>query len=297
MKKEFSSKILDINKYGCPLLEAAFVGKNGQGYMGVMMIDTGSAHCLLNRNVLDYIDTICDDDRKMRINSLGNQNADYSHIDLSFVIGKQMFIHEFWVNNEVNIQYLPEVNIIGIIGVDFLVKHSLVVDFDSMLVHTVCNNISLKASSCKFLFPMKGGINMFGIPVVCMAKDEENDFALGVDTGANNTIVTRHLIDEGHFKVDSSDKIFCVNTLYNVTKLSHATITMDLKSLDGNTDKPKICSYTDDILITDEYDYIAPAPEDKDNAFPLSGLLSSEFMSKHKWILDFSNFVIYSKCS
>jgi len=297
MKNKFSSPILDINKYECPLLETAFVGKDGRGYVGAMLIDTGSAHCVLNSFVLDYIEPMSDDDRKLNIQTMGDSRDDYKHTDLTFIMGGQTFVQEFWVNKNVNVQLKGNVPIIGIIGVNFLTKHSLVVDFDSMSVHTARKNLTIKASSCNFISPIGGGINMFGIPVVCMAKDDKNDFALGVDTGANNTIVTKHLMDDCNIEINDFEKTHCVQTLHSVSKLSRASIPMNLKSLDGATGNTKICQYTDNVLITDEYDYIAPAPQNREGAFPLSGLLSTSFMTKNKWIIDFSHYVIYSKCS
>lgn len=47
-EKNFHTKLLSINEVKFPLVKAAFKGKDGEVYIGVMLIDTGSVECILN---------------------------------------------------------------------------------------------------------------------------------------------------------------------------------------------------------------------------------------------------------
>ena len=50
--KNFTAKLINIEETKFPIIKAAFKGKDEQIYIGVMMIDTGSVNCILNKSVL-----------------------------------------------------------------------------------------------------------------------------------------------------------------------------------------------------------------------------------------------------
>ena len=66
-EKEFEAKLRSVNEVKFPLVKAAFKGKDGNVYIGMMLIDTGSVDCILNKSVLSLIDSslIREDDKKV----------------------------------------------------------------------------------------------------------------------------------------------------------------------------------------------------------------------------------------
>lgn len=54
--KTRTAKLRDIEQVGFPIVKAAFKGKDGNVYVGAMMVDSGSVHCILNKSVLSLID-------------------------------------------------------------------------------------------------------------------------------------------------------------------------------------------------------------------------------------------------
>lgn len=58
MKKR-TAKLRDIKQVGFPIVKVAFKGKDGNVFVGAMMVDTGSVHCILNKSVLSLIDELC----------------------------------------------------------------------------------------------------------------------------------------------------------------------------------------------------------------------------------------------
>lgn len=47
--KTFTAKLRNIEQVKFPIVKAAFKGKDGNVYIGAMMVDTGSVHCILNK--------------------------------------------------------------------------------------------------------------------------------------------------------------------------------------------------------------------------------------------------------
>ena len=54
--KTRTAKLRDMEQVGFPIVKAAFKGKDGNVYVGAMMVDSGSVHCILNKSVLSLID-------------------------------------------------------------------------------------------------------------------------------------------------------------------------------------------------------------------------------------------------
>ena len=50
--EKFTAKLRDIQETKFPIVKTAFKGKDDQVFIGVMMIDTGSVNCILNKSVL-----------------------------------------------------------------------------------------------------------------------------------------------------------------------------------------------------------------------------------------------------
>ena len=69
--ENFTARLRNIQETKFPLVKAAFTGKDGQSYSGIMMIDTGSANCILNKSVLPYLeDNATIEGEKMNIGRL-----------------------------------------------------------------------------------------------------------------------------------------------------------------------------------------------------------------------------------
>ena len=53
--ENFTVKRRDIQETKSPIVKAAFKGMGDQIFIGVMMIDTGSANSILNKSILPYL--------------------------------------------------------------------------------------------------------------------------------------------------------------------------------------------------------------------------------------------------
>lgn len=122
-EKEFETKLRSVNEVKFPLVKAAFKGKDGNMYIGMMLIDTGSVDCILNKSVLSLIDSslIREDDKKV-FHSVQSDANICQGVDFTFKMGNEVFSDIFYVNEEIDFNQMFEV-FIGIIGHDFLRKH------------------------------------------------------------------------------------------------------------------------------------------------------------------------------
>lgn len=295
MEKKFEAKLRDVNQVKCPFVKAAFQGKDGNVYIGILLIDTGSVDCILNKSVLQLLDesSIRKNEQKP-ISSIQSEANMCQAVDFTFKMGNGMFSDVFYVNETLDLNDMFE-HAIGIIGYRFLMKNRLVLNYASETLHT-SEGASCLPSECEYYFPMEFGIDRYNVPVVgFVSKDKE--YVMVADSGANATLLTQHVIDEADISMGKTDKIGTVTCFNNKPMESSIEKTkLCLLSLDGTEEGYKFQDYTDEVQVISQHEYLIDGLQDPDgNDIPaISGLLSSAFMHEHKWILDFGTGIIYS---
>ena len=89
---KFTAKLRDIQETKFPIVKAAFKGKDEQIYIGVMMIDTGSVNCILNKSVLPYLnDDAAIEGKTMKIHSVQGKGVECQGYSLFFRLGNGVF--------------------------------------------------------------------------------------------------------------------------------------------------------------------------------------------------------------
>ena len=126
---KFTAKLRDIQETKFPIVKAAFKGKDEQIYIGVMMIDTGSVNCILNKSVLPNLNAdAAIEGKTMKIHSVQGRGVECQGYSLSFRIGNGVFSDTFYVNKEMDFDQMFDGPFIGIIGHEFLRRNNLVLD-------------------------------------------------------------------------------------------------------------------------------------------------------------------------
>ena len=129
--KTFTAKLRNIEQVKFPIVKAAFKGKDGNVYIGAMMVDTGSVHCILNKSVLPLIDESCVIEGKtMNIHSVQGKGVKCQGISFNFKMGNGEFADTFYVNETIDFNAMFDGVLIGIIGHEFLRKNKLVLDYN-----------------------------------------------------------------------------------------------------------------------------------------------------------------------
>ena len=117
------------------------------------------------------------------------------------------------------------------------------------------------------------------------------------DTGAtNNAIAQQSLKDKGfiHSYLDSKD---VMNGLVGGVEVDQATVDFNLLTLVSNNDVAEV-SHHDHFMVMPHH--IIPSEETRcdkngEQIPPVEGLISSDFMAKQGWALDFGAKIIYKR--
>lgn len=289
------TKLRFMDTYDAPLVKVAFNGKDGKVYVGYMLVDTGSSECLLNSSILGMLSPdVMHKDKNKEISTVQAESLVCHTVDFTFKMGTGIFTEEFYASEGIDLGEMFQ-ELVGIIGFGFLCKHKLVLDYATEMLRT-SDLVVTEPADCEFFFPMRFGLEHFGLPVVGVVNNDK-EYALIADSGANNTLLTKNLVCGLGYTVsedaDSSMSGFTNKTL--ATTIQEVDLT--LVSLSGADNDLKMCSYHDIVQVLCDSENVADGlmPSNGNDVLPISGLLSSAFMHSHKWILDFGIGVIYNR--
>ena len=271
---------------------------DGKIYIGFMIIDTGSVNCILNKSVLPYLDdSAVIEGKKKKIYSVQDKSMECQGYSLSFRIGNGKFSDTFYVNMDMDFDQMLNCPFIGIIGHEFLRNNNIVLDYETETLHDSTGSIEVNPEDYEFLFPMSFGLNQYNIPVVGLVYGDKK-YLMVADSGANDTVITKHLMDEAgicvkHLGNDGTLTCFSTDTL----ETSLYDVTFSIFSLGGTSECPKLYTKHDIAQVIGNCQHIMEGLKDADgnDLMPVSGLLSSEFMHRNKWVLDFGTCVMYQR--
>lgn len=294
--EKFTAKLRDIQETKFPIVKAAFKGKEGQIYIGAMMIDTGSVNCILNKSVLPYLDddaTI--EGNTMKIHSVQGKGVDCQGYSLSFRIGNGVFSDTFYVNKDMDFDQMFDCPFIGIIGHEFLRNNNIVLDYETETLHASTGSIEGNPEDYAFFFPMSFGLKQYNIPIIGLVYGDK-EYLMVADSGANDTVITRHLMDDAGICVkDSGDYGTVTNFMADTVETALYDVTLSIISVGGTEESPKLCIQNDKAQVISNCQYIMEGLKDAEgnDLLPVSGMLSSNFMHRNKWVLDFGTGVMY----
>lgn len=294
----FTAKLRDVQKIKFPIVKAAFLGKDGKYCVGTMMIDTGSASCILNKSILPYLDgNAIIAGKTLKIHTLQGKGVECQGASLVFRIGNHTFSDTFYINNNMDFERIFDCQFIGIIGFDFLIRNNLVLDYETETLHTSVGRIDGNPDDYAFLFPISFGLNQYNLPVVGLVYGEK-EFMMVADSGADETVITKHMMDESgnclnRLSENGSVTCFTADTL----KTALYDVTFCIVTIGGTVKKPKLYIQNDTVQVVSKCQYIIDGLKDAEgnDLIPLSGLLSSGFMLRNKWVLDFGTGMMYQR--
>lgn len=288
-----NTKFRVVDHHDAPLVKVAFEGKDGKVYVGYMLVDTGSMDCILNNSILPLLSPeAMHIDNNKEISSVQSKSLVCHAVDFTFKMGDGMFSEVFYTNDRIDLGEIFS-GIVGIVGIGFLLKHKLVLDYSTESLRTSDNKVAAP-SDCEFFFPIEFGLKHYSLPVVGIACND-TEYVMIVDSGANNTLLTQCMANElGGTVCDGGE-----STMTDFTNKTVATmkqnVDLSLISLGGADNDIKLYSSKDTVLVINDREHILDGYTDTDGIEvpPVSGLLSSDFMHTHKWVLDFGVGAMY----
>lgn len=286
-----------IRGYYVPFVKVDFMDKDAKEHTGLMMVDSGTNDSLLFGEMADLCMVTKVNDEVDHIGTISGDTIESTQAQFSFVLGNHQIRENFCLCNDFNIRTQCGMTIIGIIGTKFLCRHNLVIDYNEGTLHTSdVNPGNLSISECDYFFPMEFGLKCYRLPVVAI-KQNGAEVVMLADTGAiNNTIAKQSLNDNGF----NHSFLGCKDVLYGLVgsvEADQAIVDFNLLTLVSNNDVAEV-SHHDHFMVTPHH--IIPSKEtgcdeNGEQIPPVEGLLSSDFMAKQRWILDFGAKIIYKR--
>lgn len=296
--EKFTAKLIDIQETKFPIVKAAFKGKDGHIYIGAMMVDTGSVNCILSKSILPYLaDDASIEGKTMKIHSVQSKGVECQGYSLSFRIGNRVFSDTFYVNKNIDFGQIFNFPFIGIIGHEFLCHNNLVLDYEAESLHTSEGFFAGNPEDYPFIFPMSFGLEQYNIPVVGLVYGEK-EYALIADSGANGTVITKHLLDEAGIcvkQLQENGTVTCFTA--GTMETAFYDVKLNIFSIGGTPECLKIYTQNDKVQVISNCQYIMEGLKDAkgNDLMPLSGMLSSDFMLRNKWVLDFGTGVMFQR--
>lgn len=281
-----------------PFVMVDYVDKDAQEHSGLMLLDSGCNNNVFYSEMADKIGDLCKmQDEYTQIRTSTNVVISAENINLSFALDGTLFHERFCLLDEPGHENSVEMPpIIGILGLRFMMKHRLVIDYSDFSFHTSdVSHSNFSTYQCDFFFPMGIGMKYYDLPVLAFVQGDWELVAL-VDTGAEcNAISSSVLFDKGI----KSQMLEGTDTIYGMAgclEVKEAEIEFGLLTLKDD--------YTEEIKRKDDFKII---PHVVNN--PIEGIcddsgnhpdsievvIGSPFMAEEEWALDFGEMIIYKR--
>lgn len=304
MKKENDIKVEMVRVEGdvMPFIKVDYLDRDAQEHTGLMILDSCCQENILTHSIIEVADLQYqqkDEDDIHKVITLCEEDLEVKEVDFSFAMGGRLYHEEFLVSDQCN--QLPQIKgkypTIGILGNIFFLKHNLAVDFSDFTLHTShATPENLPISDCEFFFPMEIGLKSYGLPVLSIRKDGKDIVAMA-DSGATNNMIASQTIEEHGFDCQYLEKTEEVLGLTGEIETPKAMIGFSLLTL---AEDDKVCevSHKETFNIFPRY-IMVPKKKNSDNNSeqlpPVEAMISSTFMAKEGWVLDFGIKFIYKR--
>ena len=289
----FECPLVDFDIVDYPMIMATFVSKSGKMVGGAFMIDTASRHNIMNETIMGILPDDCLlYDGTMKLTSFSGDGVQGKEVHLDFCIGEKQFKERFYAAQGLSFDSVfGEHVVLGILGVEFLVKHGLALDFENRTLHSSSIiNKNIELPDYTFFFPQEYGFSKYGLPVVGMVKNDKEYVCL-VDSGSNLNTTTNYVLNDGGI---TSKHTGMRNSLTSVagTKITDLmTVNFDLLSIGDKIGEVKTNNYSTEFQVINNSKYIIEGTKDIP---PVSAIIGAEFLLENKWVIDFSSGAVYS---
>ena len=283
MKETYNYPLVDSHS-DYPLVFATFTSKSGVNVGGAFLIDTASQHNILNPQILDIIEAApMDDNKEIALTSFRGESVSAGKTNFDFLIEKDVFKESFYISPKISFDSVYEGHVVvGVLGVDFMIKHGLALDFSKAALRSSGQNV---VNGDCYTFPLQFGLSQYGLPIVVMTS-ENKDFVCLVDSGSCFNIMTNRALNCAEMPYQ------CIKrgeTFKSITCLVDADVIrtcIELTGIDPNSKKYSKHLFSETFHVTkDDWNII----DGEDGIPPISVILGANFLKKHKCVIDFGN--------
>ena len=277
-----------------PFIEVGYTDKDGKECTGMIMLDTGSNSNVMAKEMAERIDQQnLYDDKRTKIQGMSGSVTESNNVKFSFTVGGTQIEEPFCISpgfHENSFGYLPT---IGILGNEFMQRHSLVIDYSDGTCHTSeVNPSNLSIADCDYFFPMDIGLKVYGLPVLAMMQNGKEIVTL-VDTGATNNAIANQTITDNGFKHKFLEEGDVMIGLGGKVEVKDVVVNFNLVTLKGDNGTEEV-NHQD--LFKSLPHYLIPSFTRGDNQYPpVEALVGSSFIASQGWVLDFGAKIIYKR--
>ena len=304
MKKEKNIKVdlYRVKGDAAPFVLVDYMDKDAEEHNGVMILDSGCMGNILSHEMADSVAPLCKmEEEGTRLYSIAHEVTEAENVNFSFAFGGVQFHETFCINDHRLPHIKGDLPLVGILGNKFMLKHRLVIDYRDFTIHNSnANPENLAVSGCDLFVPMGYGLVNYGIPLLAMTQGENQIFSMA-DTGASFNIIAKQTITDNGFECqylgvsDSISGLGASETEAEDAMVKYKIATM--KDGDGSLDE---ISYNSQFKVISHYPYTPSQGSCDKNGTPLlpvEAIISSPFMAKEGWVLDFGADIVYKRKS
>ena len=284
--------MVKMTKNYVPFIEVGYLDKDGHEHSGMMMLDTGSNSNVLTIEMAESIDwQNLLQEKKTKLHGMSGSVIESSNVNVSFTLDGSQIEESFCICQDFHEDSFGNLPIIGILGNEFMQRHRLVIDYLDGTCHTSqVNPSNLSIADCDYFFPMDIGLKVYGVPVLPMMQNGKEIVTLA-DTGATNNAIASQTITDNGFKHKFLEEGDVIIGLGGKVEVKDVVVNFNLVTLKEDNDIKEV-NHQD--LFKSLPHYLIPSFTRGDNQYPpVEALVSSEFMARHGWILDFGAKIIY----
>lgn len=289
----FECPLVDFDIVDYPMIKATFVSKSGKMVGGAFMIDTASRHNIMNETIMGILPDDCLlYDGTMKLTSFSGDGVQGKEVHLDFCIGEKQFKERFYAAQGLSFDSVfGEHVVLGILGVEFLVKHGLALDFENRTLHSSSIiNKNIELPDYTFFFPQEYGFSKYGLPVVGMVKNDKEYVCL-VDSGSNLNTTTNYVLNDGGITSKHTGMRSSLTSVAGTKITDLMTVNFDLLSIGDKIGEVKTNNYSTEFQVINNSKYIIEGTKDIP---PVSAIIGAEFLLENKWVIDFSSGAVYS---
>ena len=292
-EKDIKANLFRVVGDVATLVQVDYIDKNVVEHNGLFIVDSGSTENVLSHEMAEIIapNNHSEEEPASILTSSGDTiHGEYAQFN--FVLGGKQFNERFCITEKEIPEYVKGYHLLGIIGIPFLVKHNLVIDFSDYTLHTsTITPESLSISDCDYFVPMELGFKHYGLPIVFWGKENEEILVLA-DTGSTHNVIASKTLTSYSLEYQELKSVDTVFGLGGSTETKEAMVHFDLLTLnDGDVGR---ITRKDLFKVQDEYFYNPDAGKNSSEALPpIEAVLGVPFMAKENWVLDFCMGIIY----
>ena len=293
MGNKIDCPLIDFGIVEYPMVMASFVCKSGRTVGGAFMVDTASRHNVMNEAILGILQDNClQYDGKMTLTSFSGEGVPGKEVHLDFCIGGCQFSERFYAAHGLSFDSVFDEHVVlGILGIEFLVKYGLALDFEHRSLHS--SSIigdKMELSDYSFVFPQEYGFSKYGLPVVGMVK-KGKEYVCLVDSGSNLNTTTKYVLGDGGITNSHTGMRSSLTSVAGTKLTDLMNVSFDLLSIGEKIGEIQVKNYSAEFQVMDTSKYIL---EGASSIPPVSAIIGAGFLLEHKWVVDFGSGIVYS---